>query len=387
MASALRLGRGGETAPPLWHADDGRGGGRGPGGRPVPSRPARASPPTPRPALRPRPAPHAPAPGTPAPAVSVVVAAYNAGRFLGGALDSVAAQTASGYEVVVVDDGSTDDTAEVARRHPVGVRLVRQPNAGSAAARNRGVAEARGRAVAFLDADDRWLPHKLDRQLAALEATGARWSYTDAWFSDAETGRRIGRWSDTHPTPDGDVARALLAGNFVTVPTVLIDRAVLDEVGGFPETLPGRPSISEDWALWLRVALRHPVAVVREPCAEILHHAGRKTETMDLDAALEARVRLVRDAVARAPDRLGGAAAAALAGVHLGVARKWLVRGEAARARAVLRRGLACDPRHLPSLAFYGAALLPRPARRGLGALRSAARAAARAARGAGRAR
>lgn len=311
----------------------------------------------------------------PPPTVSVVVAAYDAERFLADALDSVAAQTAPPFETVVVDDGSTDRTAEVAARHPLGVRLVRQANAGSAAARNRGVAEARGTHVAFLDADDVWLPHKLARQLAALARTGARWGYADAWFVDAETGRRLGRWSDTHPAPEGDVARVLLAGNFVTVPTVLAERAVLDAVGGFPETLPGRASISEDWALWLRVAVDHPVAYVAEPCATIRQHPGRKTETMDLDLALDARVRLVEGAVARAPERLGGAAGRALAGVHLGIARKWIVRGEPGRARAVLRGGLRHAPRHAPSLALWALSWLPVPLRKGLGHVRTAYRA------------
>ena len=307
----------------------------------------------------------------PPPTVSVVVAAYNAERFLADALDSVAAQTAPPLETVVVDDGSTDRTAEIAERHPVGARLVRQENAGSAAARNRGIAEARGALVAFLDADDLWLPHKLDRQIAALGRTGARWCYTDARFVDAETGHTLGRWSDTHPAPEGDVARALLGGNFITVPTVLAERTVLDAVGGFPETLPGRASISEDWALWLRVAIDHAVAYVDEPCAAIRQHAARKTETMDLDLALDARVRLVGDAVARAPERLGGAAPAALAGVHLGIARKWLVRGEPGRARAVLRRGLREDPTHAPSLAFWPVTWLPVRLRKGLGRVRT----------------
>ena len=176
------------------------------------------------------------------PQVSVVLAAYNAEPFLGAALDSIAEQTFTGaMEVVVVDDGSTDATAEIVRRHRVGARLIQQANAGSAAARNRGIEEARGRYVAFHDADDLWLPAKLDRQLAALAETGARWSYTDAWFFDADSGETLGRWSDTHPMPAGDVARDLLRGNFLTVPTVLVERAVLERVGGFPETLPGRP--------------------------------------------------------------------------------------------------------------------------------------------------
>ncbi|HIG75666.1 MAG TPA: glycosyltransferase [Bacteroidetes bacterium] len=309
------------------------------------------------------------------PQVSVVLAAYNAEPFLGAALDSIAEQTFIGaMEVVVVDDGSTDATAEIVRRHRVGARLIQQANAGSAAARNRGIEEARGRYVAFHDADDLWLPAKLDRQLAALAETGARWAYTDAWFFDADSGETLGRWSDTHPMPAGDVARDLLRGNFLTVPTVLVERAVLERVGGFPETLPGRASISEDWALWLRIAAEHPIARVEEPAARIRRHRGRKTTTMDLGLALEARVRLIEDAVARAPERLGDLRGPALAGVHLGIARKHMERGEAGAARALLLRAIRLAPGHLPTYPYLAASLAPASGRRVLGRVRSAFR-------------
>src|ERR1700749_83796 len=100
--------------------------------------------------------------------VSVIMPAYNSGRYLAESVRSVQAQTFGGWELVVVDDGSTDDTGEVARRlaeADARVRYVRRPNGGQAAARNTGLAEARGRLVAFLDADDLWLPEKLEAQM------------------------------------------------------------------------------------------------------------------------------------------------------------------------------------------------------------------------------
>ena len=104
----------------------------------------------------------------PAPLVSVVVAAYNCERFVGAAIESALAQAYSPVEVIVVDDGSTDSTADVAARYPV--RLIRQPNGGQGAAKNSGVAAARGGLIAFLDGDDLWFPPKLTRQVELLEA-------------------------------------------------------------------------------------------------------------------------------------------------------------------------------------------------------------------------
>src|SRR5262245_39908172 len=102
------------------------------------------------------------------PNVSVVIPSYNSAAYLPAAIDSVLAQTARDLEVIVVDDGSTDDTPDVVARYGPPVRGIRQANAGVAAARNRGIAEARGRYIAFLDADDTWEPVKLERQLGEL---------------------------------------------------------------------------------------------------------------------------------------------------------------------------------------------------------------------------
>src|SRR5262249_39213835 len=101
-----------------------------------------------------------------APLVSVVLPAYNAERTIAASLASIAAQTVTELEVIVVDDGSTDDTIRVAKSTDRGdLRVISQANAGHAAARNTGVSAARGRYVAFLDADDLWLPEKLERQM------------------------------------------------------------------------------------------------------------------------------------------------------------------------------------------------------------------------------
>src|SRR6185369_14122248 len=100
--------------------------------------------------------------------VSVIIPTYNSARFLTDAIDSVLAQTFKDFEVIVIDDGSTDETESLMHKYGSAVRYIRHENRGVALTRNRGIDESRGRYVAFLDADDVWLPHKLDRQLTAL---------------------------------------------------------------------------------------------------------------------------------------------------------------------------------------------------------------------------
>src|SRR5262245_50974266 len=113
------------------------------------------------------------------PEVSVVIPTFNAARFLCQAIDSVLSQTTRDYELLVVDDGSTDTTATIMQRYSGSLRYIRQSNGGVAAARNRGILESVGRYVAFLDADDTWHPKKLERQFAALaEHPQARACYT-----------------------------------------------------------------------------------------------------------------------------------------------------------------------------------------------------------------
>lgn len=193
------------------------------------------------------------------PTFSVVVPAYNAARTIGAAIESVLAQTRDDFELIVVDDGSTDDTA--ARVEPYlrdqRVRLVTQPNCGQASARNTAIATTSGEYVSLLDSDDLWLPQYLDLMGSGLDDhPSAAVAYTDAWVLDDRT-RRVARttvlapWHPpTVPSDPAGFLRALLEfGNFVFVGAT-IRRAVFDEVGLFRLGVEG----SEDYEMWLRIA-------------------------------------------------------------------------------------------------------------------------------------
>jgi glycosyltransferase involved in cell wall biosynthesis len=201
------------------------------------------------------------------PHVSVVIPAYNAAPFLAEALESVLVQTVTDREIIVVDDGSTDDTRVITRAYGPAITVLAQDNRGLPAARNAGARHASGTWLAFLDADDVWFPDKLEKQLE-LTTLGAKWVYSDRLNFGATEGVVVTQ-SQANPVYDGDIfLRLFVHGNFITASSVLIDRAVFDTFGGFSEDFRA----CEDWDLWLRVAERHEVAVCREPLLKYRYH-------------------------------------------------------------------------------------------------------------------
>ncbi len=183
------------------------------------------------------------------PLVSVVVPTYNCGRFIEEALESALGQTYRDLEVIVVDDGSTDDTRERVRRFEPRVAYLFQPNAGEGAARNLGIRHSRGEYVAFLDADDVWLPRKVERTVAVLqEDRTAGVAYHWRAFVDEE-GRALPQVFA--PTHEGDVLEELLRGSFVVPSMAVVRRACLQGVGLFD---PGLWRAT-DYDLFVRIAL------------------------------------------------------------------------------------------------------------------------------------
>jgi glycosyltransferase involved in cell wall biosynthesis len=196
------------------------------------------------------------------PRVSVVIPAYNAGWSIRRTLSSVLSQTYANIEIIVVDDGSTDDTAgvveEFTRRDPR-VRLVRQQNSGVAAARNRGIREGRGVYVAPIDADDIWLPQNLERQVAALDTAGPATAFCFAAFFRLDEFDRVMEMPRRRRPPPTDYI-SLLRKNWVGCGSVVVFRreAVL-AVGGYDESLRARNAQGgEDWKLILTLASRAP---------------------------------------------------------------------------------------------------------------------------------
>lgn len=196
-----------------------------------------------------------------APTVSVVVAAYNMGHYVETAVRSVLEQSVPDLEVIVVDDGSTDNTASVVESFvdDPRVHLIRQENAGQPRAKNAGLRAARGRFIAFCDADDLWVKDKLEKQLPAFDSDvriGVVYSQVATIDPD---GKRTG--DITGDGPSGDVVDELFIKNFVPFGSAIIRKEVLDTLGLFDEDL----AMGIDWDLWLRVAVHWEFLFVREP--------------------------------------------------------------------------------------------------------------------------
>jgi GT2 family glycosyltransferase len=211
--------------------------------------------------------------------ISVVIPAFNASRLLPATLESVLNQTLSAAEILVIDDGSTDNTAEVAEAFGSPVRVIRRPNSRQAASRNLGAAEATSEWIAFIDADDLWEKDKLEKQMTALEARPeASLCYTarQCFEQDGEELRK----TILIPVPPVERVREALYRNTTFLPSsVVIRRSTFLSSGGFDT----RYTIVEDWDLWLRL-LHSGIAFAscQEPLLLYRMHAGGVSRRADV---------------------------------------------------------------------------------------------------------
>mgnify|MGYP001820585938 CR=1 FL=1 len=191
--------------------------------------------------------------------ISVIIPTWNRAARLADALQSVFAQTLPAAEVIVVDDGSTDDTRRLVRSRFPDARYIYQSNKGVSSARNTGIQAASGDWIALLDSDDHWLPDKLARQCERLRARpGYRICHSDEiWIRN---GRRVNP-GKKHAKYGGHIFRQCLPLCAISPSAVMIQRDLFDEVGLFDERLPA----CEDYDLWLRICARHPVLYIDKP--------------------------------------------------------------------------------------------------------------------------
>ena len=218
--------------------------------------------------------------------VSVVIPAYNQAKFVGQAIDSVLAQTLPPLEVIVVDDGSSDTTAAVLRNYATHIRVLRQENQGVSAARNNGARIATGEFLAFLDADDLWLPEKLQRQVERFVKEPDLGIVHCGLEEIDGSGSRLNLRLDGR---EGWVAtEMLLLRNPVILgagSTAMIPRSLFEQIGGFDTRL----STSADWDLCYRVASRHRIGFVRDMLVSYRLHGSnmhRNVEVMAHDMLL-----------------------------------------------------------------------------------------------------
>lgn len=290
-----------------------------------------------------------------APLVSVVVPFHNDDRFISKCVASVLAQTYPNFEVIVVDDGSRPEAAATARSLAGGrVQYVPREHSGLSSTRNHGVALARGDVVAFIDSDDRWLPHKLEMQMRVLAGFEGV-VYSTVVHVD-EKGRALGDSDDfdrfSGARHQGSILLPLLARNFVHPSTLVMRKHVFTEVGGFRTGI----GPASDWDLALRLAERYPFIRIEEPLVEIL----RRNDSMGSDPQwLRAdSLQVLKDAESRlsSEGRLGAELLAALG-------HGYFASRNMRMAALTLAKAVALRPWRLDLWRWLGAALLWRPIR------------------------
>ena len=219
--------------------------------------------------------------------ISTIIPTYNAERFLRETIDSVLAQTHRTQEIIVIDDGSTDTTSDILAEYSGKIRILKQKNAGSASACNLGAKEASGQYLAFIDADDVWLPQKLEVQLN--QCSQFKMSYSDSTHFGEGCYIEVVK-SKVSPQYSGRILKKLLLGNFITASSVVIDRELFLRHGGFDESY----ECLQDWALWLKIAAETEIGWVSEPLVKYRIHGQAKSRKVA--RTLPAHLRVLSEA-------------------------------------------------------------------------------------------
>ena len=219
------------------------------------------------------------------PQVSVIIPTYNRGWILKEAIDSVLAQDYKDLELIVVDDGSTDNTFEILASYGNDIKVLFQENKGVSAARNRGITEASGQLIAFLDSDDLWLPRKLSTQIDFFN------QMPDALICQTEeiwvrNGIRVNP-KKRHKKPSGMIFEPSLELCLVSPSAVMTRRSLFDRVGEFDVTL----SACEDYDLWLRISCRFPVHLIDTPL--IIKRGGHDDQLSSMKGLDKFRIKAI----------------------------------------------------------------------------------------------
>ena len=202
--------------------------------------------------------------------ISVIIPTFNRKNYISRSIDSVLSQSAPVDEIIVIDDGSTDGTAEFVRRQYPSVNIISQENKGVSAARNLGIKMAQNQWLAFLDDDDQWLPHKLEKQVELLQHNSdVKLCHTEErWI---RRGVRVNQMKK-HQKFGGNIYQKCLPLCAISPSSVLLHKSLFKEVGLFREDLPA----CEDYDMWLKICARYPVAYVESEC--IIKYGGHEDQ-------------------------------------------------------------------------------------------------------------
>lgn len=284
------------------------------------------------------------------PLVSVVIPAYNAAPWIAETLQSVLAQTLHDFEIIVVDDGSTDETAAVVAKFER-VRYLHKPNRGQASARNMGVHAALGEYIAFVDSDDLWSPEKLRLQMDLLRQTGLAWIYCDACAIDDVTRGVLFTFSKVRHQFDGDVLEELFLEDFIPMPTPIVKRQVFEQIGYFDESEALR--YVEDWDMWLRISARFPIGLVRRPLAQYRVHAASGIQSIQPQTLYKAHMQVIELAASRDPARLAPLKNRAIVMMSIRIGQMLVRRNDLTRARELFAQAIRLAPGKIDAYAYW----------------------------------
>ena len=275
--------------------------------------------------------------------VSVVIPTFNRRDYITIALDSVLAQNYKDYEIVVIDDGSRDDTKEVLRPYQDAISYFYQENRGISGARNRGIRESRGDYIALLDSDDYWLPEKLKRQVDRIRKEPECGMVATRCSSIAPDGtfRKKNR-----PGKSGWILNDIFKANFIRTSSALITRKCFDTVGLFDESLPE----GEEYDLWLRIAKQYPIAFINEPLTVYTDNPhGVSTDSL---AGRLIRLKVLEKEYLKEsiPPQLYKKR---MSRNYHYVGRHYLKRGKKSEGMQYLRQALSLNPLNIKNLFYY----------------------------------
>jgi len=228
------------------------------------------------------------------PACTVIVPAYNSSKTINKTLSSIIANLSADDRIIVVDDGSKDDTADTCKGIDQRVTVVTQTNAGPATARNKGISMATTELVAFCDADDLWEPGKLDKQRALFRSNPELGlCFTDYRIVDEEGNIETVSAVKDRQLPLEHSLQSMLIKNPVMTSSTVSRRSVMNDIDGFPQSYSEKHKVflgTEDYEAWIAIAQKYPVAMVNEVLATYLVQSGSLFQTRSNNAAIDEEV-------------------------------------------------------------------------------------------------
>ncbi len=273
------------------------------------------------------------------PEVSVVIPTYNSAQFLGEALQSIFSQTFDDYEIIVVNDGSTDDTESVVKLYINRIKYIYQENGGPAKARNRGIKESSSKYIAFLDADDIWLPSKLEKQVLMFRQRPELAMIFTAVLILRADGVSPSKYDKRKLLMKGNIARNIFLHSGVATPTVMVQKEIFDKIGLFEEDL----RIGEDDNMWIRIAANHQIELIDEPLVKCRFHPDSLTkDKRKLLEDVQTNIRLLSHRYEGVKEKIEDAIPRKLSNVQFAMGYHFFEGQNHKEARRAFARGIRC---------------------------------------------